>query len=120
MSTKLCKNCASKIPVDAHICPTCGAKIEDVSEVVEEVIQEEEQPKDFREVLFGFKKRGPFYKWVTLLLAIFLGWLGIHKFYERKFYLGLLYMVTGGFCGIGIILDIINLLAKPTVYYNYY
>jgi len=29
-------------------------------------------------------------------------------------------MVTGGFCGVGVILDIITLLGKPKVYYNYF
>ena len=82
--------------------------------------QPEEETQDSRENIFGFQKRGPFYKWITLVLAIFLGWLGVHKFYERKFYMGLLYMVTGGFCGVGIVLDIFILLGKPNVYYNYY
>ncbi len=120
MSTKLCKNCASKIPMDAHICPYCGEKIDQTNKIVEEVKETEEETHDWRESIFGFQKRGSFYKWITLLLAIFLGWLGIHKFYERKFYMGLLYMVTGGFCGVGVILDIITLLGKPKVYYNYF
>lgn len=120
LSTKLCKNCASKISMDAHICPYCGEKIDQTNKIVEEVKETEEETHDWRESIFGFQKRGPFYKWITLLLAIFLGWLGIHKFYERKFYMGLLYMVTGGFCGVGVILDIITLLVKPKVYYNYF
>lgn len=126
MSTKLCKNCASKIPVEAKICPTCGAKFEETIqvEVQEEPYEKDryqEEPKqDTQTNPFGFQKHGPFYKWLTLVLAIFLGWLGVHKFYERKWIMGALYMVTGGFCGIGIILDILVLLGKPTVYYNYY
>lgn len=119
MSTKLCKNCASKIPVNAHLCPYCGSKVDQANKIVDEV-KETEDKQDWRENIFGFQKRGPFYKWITLVLAIFLGWLGVHKFYERKFYMGLLYMVTGGFCGVGIVLDIFILLGKPNVYYNYY
>lgn len=43
----------------------------------------------------------------TLLLCIFLGYLGIHRFYVGKGKSGLLYMLTLGLFGIGWIIDII-------------
>lgn len=43
----------------------------------------------------------------TLLLCIFLGEFGIHRFYVGKVGTGLLYLFTLGFFGIGIIVDII-------------
>ena len=46
-------------------------------------------------------------KTVALLLCIFLGELGIHRFYVGKIGTGLLWLFTGGFCGIGWIVDII-------------
>ena len=43
----------------------------------------------------------------TLLLCIFLGNLGIHRFYVGKIGTGLLYIFTFGLFGIGIIVDIV-------------
>lgn len=47
---------------------------------------------------------------VELLLAFFLGGLGVHKFYMRKAGYGVLYILTVGLFGIGTIIDFIQLL----------
>lgn len=47
-----------------------------------------------------------------LLLCIFLGWLGVHKFYKGKIIMGLLYMFSLGLLGIGWLIDIIVLIVK--------
>lgn len=47
---------------------------------------------------------------VALLLCIFLGWLGIHRFYLGYTGMGLLYLFTFGILGIGWIIDIILLI----------
>lgn len=44
---------------------------------------------------------------VTLLLAIFVGWLGIHRFYAKKIGTGILWLLTGGCLWIGCLIDII-------------
>lgn len=56
-------------------------------------------------------------KWVAFFLCLFFGALGIHKFYEGKVLLGILYLFTGGIFCIGIIIDLISLLFKPNPYY---
>lgn len=56
-------------------------------------------------------------KWISFLLCLFLGILGIHKFYEGKVLFGILYILTGGIFGIGVIVDLIILLFKPNPYY---
>ena len=56
-------------------------------------------------------------KWVALLLCFFLGLFGAHKFYEGEAGMGVLYLLTLGLFGIGVVIDFIALLAKPNPYY---
>lgn len=56
-------------------------------------------------------------KWVAFFLCFFLGGLGIHKFYEERILLGVVYPLTGGLFGIGVLVDLIVLLFKPNPYY---
>ncbi|MEY4136343.1 MAG: hypothetical protein RL205_471 [Actinomycetota bacterium] len=44
---------------------------------------------------------------IALLLCIFLGFLGIHRFYVGKWGTGILMLLTGGLLGIWVIIDII-------------
>lgn len=46
---------------------------------------------------------------VALLLCIFLGEFGIHRFYVGKIGTGILYLLTGGLFGIGWIIDIVKI-----------
>ncbi len=52
-------------------------------------------------------KYSPKSRMITLLLAIFLGEIGIHRFYAGKVGTGILYLCTGGLFGIGWIVDVI-------------
>ncbi|MCI9246979.1 MAG: TM2 domain-containing protein [Clostridia bacterium] len=56
-------------------------------------------------------------KWIALLLCFFFGIIGVHKFYEGKILLGIVYIFTGGLFGIGVLIDFISLLFKPNPYY---
>ena len=56
-------------------------------------------------------------KWIALLLCLFLGLIGAHKFYEGKTGLGILYIFTLGLLGIGCFVDLIVILCKPNPYY---
>lgn len=56
-------------------------------------------------------------KWIAFFLRLFLGCLGIHKFYEGRVLLGIAYLCTCGLFGIGVLIDLIILLFKPNPYY---
>lgn len=49
-------------------------------------------------------------KMTALLLCIFLGFFGAHKFYVGKIGSGVVYLFTGAWFGIGWIIDIISIL----------
>jgi TM2 domain-containing membrane protein YozV len=56
-------------------------------------------------------------KWISILLCFFLGILGAHKFYEGRVLFGVLYALTGGLLGVGVIVDLIVLIFKPNPYF---
>lgn len=51
-------------------------------------------------------------KTIDLLIVIFGGIFGIHKFLEGKIFMGVLYLLTGGLFGIGWFVDIIKVLVN--------
>ena len=123
-ATKFCKFCAAKIPSDAVICTACGRQVEALNQgqapivinntndnVVNAPVNVSNQ---VNAVMVGAKPKD---KWVAFILCFFLGVLGIHKFYEGKVGLGILYLFTGGLCGIGWLVDMIMILLKPNPYY---
>lgn len=62
-------------------------------------------------------KRSGKNKWIAFFLCLFFGFAGIHKFYEEKVLLGIVYIFTFGLFGIGWAIDLIILLFKPNPYY---
>ena len=49
-------------------------------------------------------------RWMEFFLCVFLGYLGVHRFYVGKVGSGLIYLFTGGFFGLGWVLDALRLL----------
>ncbi|NHJ87334.1 MAG: NINE protein [Asgard group archaeon] len=48
---------------------------------------------------------------IALLLCLFLGYLGVHRFYVDRAGSGILYLCTGGLFGIGTLIDLILILS---------
>lgn len=113
--TKFCKHCGEKIPEDAIICTKCGRQVEELKKGSNEPIIINNNNNNNNNIgVVGRKKCD---KWVALLLCIFLGWLGAHKFYEGKAGMGILYIFTLGLFGFGVLIDFIIILTKPDPYY---
>jgi TM2 domain-containing membrane protein YozV len=46
---------------------------------------------------------------VCWILLVFFGWLGLHRLYQGKVLTGLLFALTGGLLGIGIVYDVLTI-----------
>jgi len=98
METKFCTNCGKSIQpgefrnANGH-CSECAAKAQSTGSVQRGQYSE----KDWL---------------VTLLFSIFLGGLGIHRFYVGKIGTGILWLLTGGCLGIGALVDIIMIATE--------
>lgn len=131
---KFCKYCGEKIHEDSIICTKCGRQVEEVKKTASEgiIINNNNNNNNSssssssassaatasasrdREVVFVGNAKN---KWVSLMLCIFLGWMGAHKFYEGKTMMGVIYLFTVGLFGIGWIVDIIAIALKPNPYF---
>ena len=82
-----CKSCGKELKDEAVSCVSCGVKVE------------KPKSQDEREWV------------VALLLSIFLGQLGIDRFYLGHIGLGILKLVTLGGCGLWWLIDLILIAA---------
>ncbi|MBQ0083730.1 MAG: TM2 domain-containing protein [Clostridiales bacterium] len=117
--TKFCKHCGGTIPEDAVICTLCGRQVEKIADGSQPNIvinnSNANVNTNVNKNAGGYGR--PKNKWVALILCLFLGFFGAHKFYEGKAGMGILYLLTGGLFGIGVIIDFIVILTKPNPYY---
>ncbi len=114
VATKFCKYCGQKIPMDAVMCIHCGRQVEELKSSQSQVVINNTNTNVNRNINQRYSRQKN--KWVALLLCIFLGFLGAHKFYEEKILLGIVYLCTFGLFGIGLVIDFFSLLFKPNPY----
>lgn len=122
--TKFCSHCGGSIDAQAVICPLCGCQVDQMSAATPNIVINNANTNTNTQVqkqtaapvvVMGHPKN----KWAALALCClgFFGLAGIHKFYEGKAGMGILYLLTGGLCAIGTVVDAITLLFKPNPYY---
>lgn len=116
--TKFCKHCGATIPYDAVLCTSCGRQVEELKGNASQpqVVINNSNENVNTNVNAAMIGRRLCNKWVSLILCIFLGFLGGHKFYEGKAGMGVLYIFTGGLFFIGVLCDFISILMKPNPY----
>lgn len=126
---KFCKFCGEKISEDSVVCTKCGRQVETTNQnaggiVINNAASSSASSSASASASAASKanavqERTPkeINKNVALILCIFLGWLGVHKFYEGKVGLGVLYACTFGLGSIGWFIDIILIALKPNPYY---
>lgn len=92
---KYCTQCGGSMPESAQFCPGCGAKQGYAS-----------GPGPVQSNSGSINT-----EWVvTLLLVWFFGYLGVHRFYHRRFGSGLLMLFTLGGFGIWYVIDLIMVI----------
>lgn len=117
METKFCEKCGNKVAIDAVICPECGTQLEELKTEENKATPQVIINNSNTNTINGGYSKKQCDKWIALLLCIFLGVFGGHKFYEGKAGLGVLYIFTFGLFGIGAFVDFIVILCKPNPYY---
>ena len=117
-----CSNCGNKLENGAKFCTNCGHPVtfsggSNVQDTPQQTVVYVQAPQ--QDIYVHARKS----KGLALTLCFFLGWMGAHEFYLRKYFWGSLYLI---FCWTFIpliisILDFIILLLTPkSVFHKMY
>ena len=91
-----CKHCGAEINDNAVICIKCGCAVND-SLYTEKVLDPNVSDKDLL---------------VTVILCLFFGYLGAHRFYVGKIGTAILMLLTCGGLGIWILIDFLTIISE--------
>ena len=97
----LCPNCGKENPDDSYYCRGCGFSLKANAPST--------NPIGFESAPVSKPKTAPCQiknKKTALVLCIFLGFLGAHRFYVGKYGTGILYALTLGFLSLGWFFDL--------------
>lgn len=132
--TKFCEHCGSVLVQAAVICPTCGCQVAPIRQQAPEQMPVQQLPtvqqypaqqpiqvqqvQPVQVIVNNIVGSGtPKDKMVALLLCIFLGMYGAHRFYEGRIGTAILWMFTFGLFGLGWLYDVIRIACAPNPYY---
>jgi hypothetical protein len=95
-----CSNCGNEVSEKAVICVKCGVALKGENPLA---------------TTAGVGDKD----WLTtLLLCLFLGWLGIHRFYTKDTVFGVIQLLTFGVFGIWTLIDLIMIITGSYTYEN--
>ena len=113
---RICKICGKKVPEDVFYCLECGTTFDslqsDLGKIKDRVSNIGKSHKGCADTSVGVWKN----KWVAMMLCVFFGILGMHRFYEEKKITGFIYLFTFGLLGMGWFFDIILIATKTNPY----
>lgn len=95
-----CPQCGAGMQADQRYCTGCGWDAE----------KPDEAPPTERRPPYSPRQLGPpsnANRTTALLLALFVGWLGGHRFYVNRPLSGVVWLITLGFLGIGVLYDLV-------------
>ncbi len=98
MTSNFCAQCGTHLEPNILFCPQCGAKM---------ATSVETSISNSNELLVPPELQSPKSAITALLLCLFLGALGVHRFYVGKIGTGILMLITGGGFGIWALIDLI-------------
>ena len=105
-----CRNCGNEVAPQAVICPECGVNPKNGKNYCQHC-GNTTFATDKICVNCGAQLAAQGKDWlITLLLNIFVGVFGVHRFYTGNIGIGIGQLLTGGGCGIWTIIDLILII----------
>lgn len=108
-----CTNCGAQVNEGDAFCPACGSPLKAPVPPTQPGYQ---QPPQYQQPQYQPCQPvhngticSPKERMIALLLCIFLGGMGVHRFYVGKIGTGIIWLLTFGCFGIGVLVDIITI-----------